>query len=232
MSALTDRLKVTLVPALGYRFIRLLHLTMRVESVNKEAMERAVEASGGHYLIAFWHARFLLMPYACRTTRLVALLSRHTDAEILAGVLGRFGYSIARGSSTRGGVSGIKAILRKVKEGYDVGIAPDGPKGPRRRAKIGTIAIARMAGLPIVPVSYSAGRARRLRNWDQTFIPKLFSRGVIVYGEPIHVPRDADDEEQERLRLQLEQELDRLTDEADRHVGFEVESDRPPVEAA
>ena len=89
-----------------------------------------------------------------------------------------------------------------------------------------------MAGLPIVPVSYSAARARRLRNWDQTFIPKLFSRGVILYGEPIHVPRDADDDEQERLRLVLEQELDRLTDEADRRMGFPVESDRPPATAA
>jgi lysophospholipid acyltransferase (LPLAT)-like uncharacterized protein len=76
-------------------------------------------------------------------------------------------------------------------------------------------------------VAFGASRARRIGSWDRTLVPFPFSRGVYVYGEPIFVPRDAADEEIERRRAELEETLDRLTDEADRAVGYPIEEPRP-----
>jgi lysophospholipid acyltransferase (LPLAT)-like uncharacterized protein len=93
------------------------------------------------------------------------------------------------------------------------------------------ITTARITGLPIVPAAFSARPARRLRSWDGTLIPYPFARGLFVCGEAILVPRNIDTEEEERLRLKLEAEVDRVTDEVDGRVGLGIEEVRPPVEA-
>jgi lysophospholipid acyltransferase (LPLAT)-like uncharacterized protein len=89
--------------------------------------------------------------------------------------------------------------------------------------KSGVVAVSRIGGLPIVPVAFSAFPAWRLRSWDRTLVPRPFSRGLFVYGSPIHVPRDADEAAQERLRSDLETQLNRLTDLADSETGVGVE---------
>jgi lysophospholipid acyltransferase (LPLAT)-like uncharacterized protein len=201
---------------------------MRIEARGTEALA-AARRDPGKYILCFWHSRFVLMPYCYPGPRIVVLSSLHRDAEALVRILRKFGIEQARGSSTRGGTTGMRQILRKVQDGCDVGLTPDGPKGPRRRVQPGVVAVARFTGLPIIPVTFSASPVRRLRSWDGTMIPKLFSRGLFVYGRPIEVARDADDAEQERKRLELEAELDRITDAADDAVGEPREAPRPAV---
>jgi lysophospholipid acyltransferase (LPLAT)-like uncharacterized protein len=208
----------TLVPLVGYLYIRFLRRTMRIEYRNAEVLERA-RASSGAYILAFWHSRFVMMPYVYPEARIVVLVSRHRDAQRLARILHRFGLETVDGSSTRGGVAGMRAILRKIRDGYDVGITPDGPKGPRRIAKPGVVTVAKLSGLPVVPVAFSASPGWRLRSWDRTLLPRPFGRGVFLYGEPIPVPRDLDGAGEERVRAEIEQAIDRLTDEADTRVG-------------
>lgn len=203
---------------------------MRLQYDNREVLERVREESG-LYILAFWHSRFVMMPYVYPDRRIVVLISRHGDARMLGGVLERFGLEVTYGSSTAGGVQALREVVRRTRAGYDVGIAPDGPRGPRRRAKPGVIAIARLSGLPVVPVAFSARPASRLRSWDGTLVPRPFSRGLFVCGEPLVVARAADPAEQEALRARLETELDRLTDRADREVGLGLEAARPPLEA-
>ena len=77
-----------------------------------------------------------------------------------------------------------------------------------------------------MPMAFSARPARRLRSWDRTLVPLPFSKGLYLYGDLMWVPRKADEEEQERFRVSLEQELDRLTDEADEQVGLPIEEPR------
>lgn len=139
----------------------------------------------------------------------------------------RFGFSQAWGSSTRGGARGLRGMLRGLKEGFDVGITPDGPKGPPRVVRPGVLTLSRLSGRPIIPVSFSARRHRRLNSWDRTLLPYPFTRGVFVYGEPLFVTRDAD-EDREALRLQ--QALDELNREADQIIGIptvDPPQDRP-----
>jgi hypothetical protein len=87
------------------------------------------------------------------------------------------------------------------------------------RAKPGAIKAAQLSGVPVLPVSGAVGRRRILGSWDSFCLALPFSRGVIQWGDPIEVPRQADDAELERLRLRLEDRLNHLTNEADRRFG-------------
>lgn len=215
-------------PPLAHVYIRLLHGTMRIRLLGAEALD-AARRDPGKYILCFWHSRFVLMPYCYPGPRIVVLSSNHRDAEALVRILRMFGIEQARGSSTEGGSAGMRQILRKVHEGCDVGLTPDGPRGPRRRVKPGVVAVARLTGLPIIAVTFSSSPSRRLRTWDGTLLPRFFSRGIFVYGDPIVVPRDADDRLQEEKRLALEGELDRITDLADDAMGLPREAPRPEV---
>ncbi len=228
MNPASERLLLAVAPRIGYAYIRLLHATMRFDVRGREHLEDA-RRDPGRFILAFWHSRFVMMPYSYPGEKITVLSSRHRDSELLARILERFGLDLTKGSSTRGGAAGLLEILRKVKRGYDVGMTPDGPKGPRRRVKPGVVAVARFSGLPIVPVTFSASRGRRLRSWDRTLLPCPFSRGVFVYGTPIRVPRETGEDGEEPFRLLLESELDRLTDDLDRELGIGAEEPRPPA---
>jgi lysophospholipid acyltransferase (LPLAT)-like uncharacterized protein len=222
---------LNVAPHIAHAYIRLLHATMKIEARGAEALA-ASRRDPGHYVLCFWHSRFVLMPYCYPGPRIVVLSSNHRDAEALVRILRKFGIEQARGSSTSGGATGMRQILRKVQEGCDVGLTPDGPRGPRRRVQPGVVAVGRFTGLPIIPVTFSASSARRLRSWDRTLLPKFFSRGLFVYGNPVSVPRDADPAVLEQKRLELESELDRITDEADDAMGLPREDPRAPVAVA
>ncbi len=231
MKTLSQWLVLHVVPPVAHAYIRLLHRTMRIDSEGAEVLD-AARRDPGHYILCFWHSRFVLMPYCYPGPRIVVLSSNHRDAEALVQILRRFGIEQARGSSSRGGSAGVRQILRKVRDGCDVGLTPDGPKGPRRRVQPGVIAVAKLTGLPVIPVTFSASPARRLGSWDRTLLPKLFSKGLFIYGRPVTLPKSATPDEEEAARLALEAELDRITDLADDRVGLPREDARPDVTAA
>jgi len=181
-------------------------------------------------MLVFWHSRLVMMPYSYPGNSLVVMVSEHRDGKMIAALLRKFGLEIAEGSSTRGGSAGLRQLLRFTKTGHDAGVTPDGPRGPRRHLKAGAIVAGKLSGLPLVPVTFSARPARRLGSWDQTLLPYPFGRGLFIYGEPIVVPRSADEEEVERLRGVVEEEVDRLTDLADRETGIGIEDPKPQVE--
>jgi len=228
MSRSASSLLHALAPRVGHAYMRLLRRTMRLEFREAERLDRA-RASDGSYILCFWHSRFVMMPYSYPGQHMVVLHSRHRDAQLLVQIMKRFGFAQAWGSSSAGGAVGMRQLLRYVRDGYDVGMTPDGPRGPRRRVQPGVVAVARLSGKPIVPLAFSARPARRLRSWDRTLLPYPFARGLFLYGEPVRVPRDADEAEQERCRLALETGLDEITDAVDRALGLPLEAPREPV---
>lgn len=231
MHPVTEKILLALVPRFGYAYLRFCRATMRLEYRGREVLDGLRRREPGNYILAFWHSRFAMMPYVYPGGKITVLSSLHRDSEYLARILLRFGLDLSKGSSTRGGTQGMRDILRKVRAGYDVGFTPDGPKGPRRRVKMGVVTTARLTGLPVVPVAFSAFPAGRLRSWDRTLLPRPFTRGLFLYGDPIVVPRGATGEEEERFRLALEEALDRITDDADRATGLAPEDPKAPIEA-
>ncbi len=201
-------------PSLAYWAIKLLGRTMRFEVVRPEIprsfWEKNVSAIG-----VFWHGRLLMMPYAYKGKKLSFLVSPHRDGQIVGKALERFGFHPILGSSYRDGSSALREMEKAIKDGSDVAIVPDGPRGPRQIARFGAIELARRTGRPVVPVSFSASRKKIFNSWDRFLLPYPFSRGVFIWGEPINVDPDGDRNYLEERRLLLEKRLNELTEEAD-----------------
>jgi lysophospholipid acyltransferase (LPLAT)-like uncharacterized protein len=137
--------------------IRLLRATTRIRREIPEAV-RGIQQRGDPYILAFWHGRLFLMPYAYTGRRIAILISEHRDGELISRTMHRFGFATARGSSTRGGAAGLREIVRMIRAGSDAAFTPDGPRGPREIVQPGVIAAARISGAPIVPVTFSCSK--------------------------------------------------------------------------
>jgi lysophospholipid acyltransferase (LPLAT)-like uncharacterized protein len=204
--------------AAGY--IRLVYRTGRFSVEGEEHLAR-VRANGSLFIPCFWHGRLLLMASFWEPGSPVAVLaSPHADGRLLAETVRLFGARVIDGSTRQGAASALRGCLAAIKAGESVVITPDGPRGPRMRASPGAVYIARFAGVPILPLSFSAAPSRRLRSWDRFLVPLPFARGALFCGEPIEVAANADEAAIEAARQTLEERLNALTLEADRRFGL------------
>ncbi|MBT3628532.1 MAG: lysophospholipid acyltransferase family protein [Rhodospirillaceae bacterium] len=200
-------------------YIRLVYVTGRWREEGREPALQ-LTSKGEPYIAAFWHGRLLMAPTGWdRRAPLSVMISQHRDGEMIARTVHHFGVTTVRGSTTRGGSKALRKMLKTIKSGHNVAITPDGPRGPRMRAQAGIVLLARLSGAPIVPATYAVSRRKLASSWDRFVIALPFSRGVYLWGAPIYVDRDADEEALERARLELEDSLNALTEEADRRVG-------------
>jgi lysophospholipid acyltransferase (LPLAT)-like uncharacterized protein len=200
-----------LLPFFAAWLIRGLRASVRLRH-HGDARLREWERRGDHFILAFWHRHLLLMPYAYRGKRISVLVSQSRDGELIASTVARLGIDAARGSSSRGGVAGLRALLRKAEEGWDIAFTPDGPRGPASEVQPGVILAAAATGLPIQPVAIAASRAKRLNSWDRFLVPLPLSTVHFVYGEPLTVPRRGDPAER---AAELKKRLDRAEGEAE-----------------
>jgi len=155
-----DFMLVHLAPMPAALMIKGLKKTLKIRFVGREIPER-IKSGGGQYVMAFWHGTLLLMVYAYVGQRLTFLVSWHRDGELITRVMKRFGMDPTRGSSTRGGLRALYALLKKVRDGYDIAFTPDGPRGPARVAQVGVVQTARLSGLPVVPIGMGALKKKR-----------------------------------------------------------------------
>ncbi|MEP3113233.1 lysophospholipid acyltransferase family protein [Nisaea sp.] len=203
--------------------IRGLARTIRWQIVNPEIAD-AVFRSDKPVIGAFWHNRIMLMSKIWNSDRPFAMLqSKHSDGRLIARTIEHLGIRDIVGSAGKGkgGAQALRVMLKALQSGTGVGVTPDGPRGPRMRASGGVIALARMSGAPIYPVTWNVSHRRVLRSWDRFILALPFSRGVYIWGEPILVPRDSNAAQMEALRLELEERLNQLCAEADAALGTE-----------
>ncbi len=200
-------------------YIHLVFRTNRWDRRGFEAPQRLI-AAGRPFIFCLWHGRLAMVVCArLRGGRYAALVSTHRDGRLIAAILGCFGIRIVGGSTFRGGRAALQGCVEALRIGENVGITPDGPRGPRMRATAGPIEIARRAGAPILPVSWSVTRRRVLRSWDRFLLPLPFGRGVFIVGEPLEVPATSEPQASEAARQELERRLNDITREADRATG-------------
>lgn len=166
-----------LVPIIGSLLIRLISLT------NKKVFHAPQTLSKEPFIMACWHGELLMIPYAYTTYRktphVKLLISEHFDGNLIAKTLGFFGFGTIRGSSTRGGAKALISAIKELKNGYDLGITPDGPKGPRHEVQDGIIVMAQKAKVKITVVEIKPSSFWQLSSWDRFVIPKPF--GIINY---------------------------------------------------
>lgn len=172
-------------------------------------------------IFAFWHGRLIMVPpFKPKGRAMHVLISQHNDGELIAQTVARFGITTIRGSTSSGGSKAGRDVVKLSRQGDNISITPDGPRGPNRMAQAGIIHLARMCDAPIIPISISTSRHKALKSWDRMQIALPFGRLAACVGEPIYVPRQGDDDTVETLRLQLETTLNTLTSRADDLVGL------------
>jgi lysophospholipid acyltransferase (LPLAT)-like uncharacterized protein len=210
------RLMLQVVPLLVALVLRVLDATLRYEEICEEGghADQSDEAS----VWCFWHR--CLLPAACffhGRPRTTLLISASFDGELIARTIERMGYKTARGSSSRAGTGGLRALARAVRNGVTAVIPGDGPRGPRYVLKPGITKLAQITGLPVNSFYLLPQRAWVLHSWDALLIPKPFSRVVMVWGRPVPPPASHDAEE--KARLAVEETLERLRAIAEGHFA-------------
>jgi lysophospholipid acyltransferase (LPLAT)-like uncharacterized protein len=186
--------------ALGL-YLALVFRTTRWTLLGEPHLAAALGPGGRPILAAFWHERLPMMPMLwlrarAAEPRLAAvrahvLVSRHRDGRFIGAIVRRFRLELVHASTSRGGATGLRQLLRVLGQGDMVVITPDGPRGPRRGAAPGVAQLAALAGIPVLPCAARSSRARLLRSWDRMVLPLPFGRGVLVMGPPIAVDRAA-----------------------------------------
>lgn len=224
----TQRLLGLLVAGLMWLF----HLTVRWQRhVHPET--RALMDAGKPVILCMWHGRmfFLSGGWPRPPEKLGVLASAHRDGQLVARGARAFGYETVLGSSRRGGAAALRGMSRLLGAGTTIVVTPDGPKGPRMRFKPGAVKAAQMTGAPLVALTGSARPRKRFGSWDRFCLPLPFARGIIHFGAPIHVPRDADAATLDSCRKAAEASLNALTNAAERDLGQEETPAAPEMTA-
>lgn len=202
-----------ILPCLASLLIRGISRTTHLKIEGEEEIDK-LRLNKERLLYVFWHGRqFLLVWYIQRKNPISLLSSLSSDGEIQARILAKFGYDIVRGSSAKGGVSGLLGLKERVLSGNDIGLAADGPRGPAYLVKDGIIFLAKKLNMWIAPLTSSSHRGWIMKNaWDEYLLPVPGSRAIIKFGKP-YKPEGGISEETNILK----ERLDLLTKEADLH---------------
>ena len=174
--------------------IKLLTSTYRIEKVIGNEHIEPFLVSGQVCAPAYWHQHHvigssLIRSWIRRGFKACFLISGSVDGDVPERIARAWGAEVIRGSANKSGALALRDQQQMMKSGYSIVTTADGPRGPKYEFKAGTVLMARVAGVPIIPIGCAADRAWYLRRWDDFMIPKPFARIAIAIGEPVPVPR-------------------------------------------
>jgi lysophospholipid acyltransferase (LPLAT)-like uncharacterized protein len=173
------------------------------------------------FIPVYWHQHQLycirhLLRQRPIGLKLGFLISPSVDGEIGALIVRQAGGEVIRGSSTHTGARALRDYYQALAhDAVSPAITPDGPRGPPWKVKPGAVLLAQLSGRPMIPMSYAASHAWKIK-WDRFVIPYPLCRVVIAVGEPVYIPKGLDAAALERAQLDMEQRLHALFDEARR----------------
>lgn len=200
-----------MMPIIIYGIVLLWCFTIRARNKNREG-EDYFSKKPGRYILALWHSRiFYLFYHYRRHADFHLLISASQDGSLFAKIAVLMGYSVIRGSTFERAVPAARSLLKVLKRNQTIVVVADGSRGPRHKAQLGSIQLASMTGVPVIPMTFDAKYRIELNSWDRFIIPLPFTRCTLNFGEPIHVPRYASKEIISVKQSQLETELNRIT---------------------
>jgi hypothetical protein len=209
-------MRARILSFIGWLLISLWSKSIRMEFVNRD-VPVGLNTAGKNFILAFWHGRQFLLFQPNRVFDIVIPASESRDGDIQAGIIKRFGFDVVRGSSKRKGDRALMGLVDALRKGRNIALAVDGPRGPIHEVKQGVTYLAGKLDRVIVPMISGAKRSWILEKiWDKYLLPVPFTRGVVVYGEPI-VVKGIDEEELESKRRELADALNRAMKQADEY---------------
>ncbi len=190
--------------------VRFWYLFVKIEeTIHPEALKLIEEKKP--FILSGFHSYILTMLYPVNTTLqkkkkrpLTPLVSYSKDGELINQTFLRFGMDSVRGSSSKGGASALKAIIKKLKGGFVPIFTPDGPRGPIYKVQPGVIQIASMTQTPIVSCTVACEKYYEARSWDKHKFPKFGSRQWVDYSAPFYVPKNLDENGIQKYAQELE----------------------------
>lgn len=186
--------------------VGLLMRTLRIEVRGTPAVD-ALLARRAPFVFAFWHGSMLVPWWFMRRYNAAALVSMSGDGSLLAALLEGWGYTVVRGSSSRGSKEAMSAMRDLVGEGRVLCITPDGPRGPLHELKMGAVRVAQTTGVPLVYATVAHARATSLGSWDHFEIPWFFTRVTLSFGDPLVIDPAREGEALEDVRLTIEKSM-------------------------
>jgi len=222
------------------RLLRLMHCslmnTLSFSTTGIHRIQPYFDAPEKGALCVLWHDHTLIPLHAFQHCGIATMMSRSRTGRVQAALWALYGWPIIWGSTKKKeGIAALRETLRTLSNGGLVGFTPDGPKGPRREAHGGVVYLASKSGAPIMPLTYAADRAWRLKSWDRYLIPKPFARVHIHLGEPLWVPSDLSREEslawQERIKAALDAAEAVAMEELKRRAGKDAPAKAKKVAA-
>jgi hypothetical protein len=217
---------IRLLALLAAWLIRAWTASVRQRILCLDGQHHPTDVRVARFIYAFWHEDLLIA--AVQPARIHVLSSQHVDGDLSSRIAHHLGRRTVRGSTTRGGVRGLLALVR-VSRWSHLGITPDGPKGPRRRVQLGLIFLAAQTGLPIVPFGIGYTHAWRTRSWDRFALPLPGSAAVIVVAPAVRVPRGLDRAQLESYRRLVEEQMRAASDAAERWAATGAKPRRAPA---
>jgi len=208
-----------LIVPVGLSLVRIVWRTSRVVGIVGTEHITAALSRAPSFIPVYWHQHQLfcvkhLLALRGAGVKLGFLISPSVDGELGAMIVRSLGAEVIRGSSTHTGARALRDYYQALSQGnVSPAITPDGPRGPPWKFKPGAILLAQLSQRPIIPMTYAASRAWKIK-WDSFVIPKPLSRIVILVGEPVYVAKGLDAAGLERLQLEMEGRLQSLYDQA------------------
>jgi len=182
-----------LTPYLLYSIYRLLYFTWRIQILESKTVKEYLK-NNSPFILAHWHGDELGILHLLKRYHVACIISTSKDGDIMDKAVRLLGAQTVRGSSTRGGASALKGIIRLKKQGRRPSVAVDGPKGPIHQVKPGVFQISRLTQLPIVPISFFTNRGYIFtKSWNKSWLPLPFAQVTVVLGEPIPSVKADDD---------------------------------------
>jgi lysophospholipid acyltransferase (LPLAT)-like uncharacterized protein len=173
---------------IGAPLVKFIGRSLRLEVRGWTRLNHLIK-TGKPVVFQFWHGDMFISWYLTAPLHPAAIVSQAGDGDIASAVLEGLNYNTFRGSSTRGGRQAFVGMIRHLKKQKIKvsAFASDGPRGPRRVMKPGTVVTAQHLDGYVIPVAAASKWALRAKGWDKFAIPLPFSPAIASFGEPIKI---------------------------------------------
>ncbi len=177
---------LSVVTKMLYTYLRVVYFTCRWQFVFSDNYNKQEFLAQKGVIFAFWHNRLAFGPGIFAGHKdIYALISPHSDGKIIGNIVNKFGFGVINGSTNKNSVAALKTIVKKLHNGSNIVITPDGPRGPIYKINSNINKIAQKYNIKLIPVSCSASRYFLLKSWDKLIMPLPFGKITTFIGLPL-----------------------------------------------